>query len=1393
MNQKKSKTRGNTPIKHPSKSKITPPPPPFFFFSLVRPKKKRLSGIAMNYPYKSIIFALSLWIVGCTISLPIFDSAEEVFRRHGILDIYATNIIISNGNFMLIKQDDFDTNGNYSNKLIVDILPHDHKEKNIFWESSHTNALQIYPDGTLLTSSNLTGTFTVSIKVRTFSNSIDIIVANPTTNLSIDTNDFAVPTNETGTLTATLSPSNHTDVVYWHSSDTNVIVINPSNGGYTPSSLGVATITAIAVNREGTTNASNNITIGVIPPAKITNQTFSINENTSNGTIVGTVDANVGITNYAIIAGNTSNAFAINPTNGELTTATTNLDYETISNYALVVEVNDALGNTTNATITVNINNLDEASPTITNQSISVSKNTLPGNVIGTVNASDDIAVTSFAITAGNTSNSFAISNNGSLILASNISNSSITNYGLTVWALDAVGNSNNATITINVTGIDTTPPTITNHSFTVAETVAINTAVGTVNATDNVGVTTYAITAGNSNTAFAINNSGQLTTATNLDYGTLSNYSLTVEVSDAKNHTASNTITITLIDILEWQTRYITNTRTNDLTTAETAALNQTTPIDGLKSKMFAWLDVSISLSLTLNTNGKLTNWVNKKEYTINTNARFSPTSSITTNTNSTNEIIGGEMVAFTNIVTISNVTLSLALSSTISTTPKSDVAGNNSLSLSNGGTNGYVIIDYEGSDRVGLAIDTTPMGSSDNITAFYLVTEWIQGNNSWHVPLGYNNLAEGDRFISKGNANANYEPGGTRGVSNIVLGDSTFERNANFPIPSGIHLLSRRGLSVSKSSLNGILGSFPTTTLGGNQRFRELIIFTNTLNDTEHSNIIKYLHDKWSIPLQGIITNISSYYSASGGNRLQNVIDGDIATYFQGDGAAQNGFVSNRVLFEYQIYGSVLYSALAIGLSTGTNSLYLRTGYSLNNDALKAPFRVEVLRTNDNSWFVLSNVPIDNTSGDKQFIFPLGDASNDFRGYRLLANGNVSSGNWYTIDEFEPSGVSPGDPLVTAFSNAVANSDIYQTNEDIFLTGFTNYLYFDQDVYGLTTNDFVIENATILSFSAINASNYLLIVRPSPFYGGSNTNTNTVIQSPRLRISLSEGAVTNASGNESPSTVLLLNFIPRNPFAGLDVGGYSTPSFVDLDGDGDDDIVSGEADGTFRFYSNDGSNNFTLQTGGNSPLDGFDVGFSSTSSFVDLDGDGDLDLVSGEADGVFNFYRNDGSNFTEVTGGNNPLDGFYAGFYSAPSFVDLDGDGNLDLISGAIAGTFRFYSNDGSNNFTLQTGGNNPLDGFDVGDNSTPSFVDLDGDGDLDLVSGATTGTFIFYRNDGSNFTLQTGGNNPLDGFDVGGNSTPSFVDLDGDGDADLVSGESGGTFIFYMNIGGQFTEGE
>jgi hypothetical protein len=326
-------------------------------------------------------------------------------------------------------------------------------------------------------------------------------------------------------------------------------------------------------------------------------------------------------------------------------------------------------------------------------------------------------------------------------------------------------------------------------------------------------------------------------------------------------------------------------------------------------------------------------------------------------------------------------------------------------------------------------------------------------------------------------------------------------------------------------------------------------------------------------------------------------------------------------------------------------------------------------------------------------------------------------------------------------------------------------------------------------------------------------------------------------------------------NPFDGVDVGRYSRPTFVDIDNDGDLDAFIGEKNGTINFFRNKGDANipkFKEVTGGNNPFDGVDVGRYSTPSFVDIDNDDDLDAFIGEKDGTINFFRNKGDadkpKFKEVIGGANPFDGVDVGRYSTPTFVDIDNDDDLDAFIGEKDGTINFFRNKGDADkpeFKAVTSGNNPLDGVDVGYFSTLALADLDGDGDADALSGAGDGGIVYYRNDGTpataafralradpfadaqtadnsaaalvdidndgdldafvgdysgyihffrnhgdadtpDFREVTGAANPFDGVDVGAYSTPTFVDIDNDGDLDAFIGEKNGTINFFRNKG-------
>ncbi len=262
-------------------------------------------------------------------------------------------------------------------------------------------------------------------------------------------------------------------------------------------------------------------------------------------------------------------------------------------------------------------------------------------------------------------------------------------------------------------------------------------------------------------------------------------------------------------------------------------------------------------------------------------------------------------------------------------------------------------------------------------------------------------------------------------------------------------------------------------------------------------------------------------------------------------------------------------------------------------------------------------------------------------------------------------------------------------------------------------------------------------------------------------------------------------------NPFGLTDVGSHNIDAFADLDGDGDLDGFLGERFGTTLYYENTGTAAAPAFAPPVPNAFGFaDVGFLSAPVFADLDGDGDLDAVTGSKDGLAHFHENVGTFDTPAFELRDNLYGLTdVGDNSRPVFADLDGDGDADAFVGERYGNTYYFENTGSSAApAFASPAVNPYGLKDVGFNAVPAFADLDGDGDLDAFFGEHFGRTFLARNVGTdtNPVFQASGASPFGLTDVGYDSAPVFADLDGDGDLDAFIGEASGTTQYFENTG-------
>lgn len=209
-----------------------------------------------------------------------------------------------------------------------------------------------------------------------------------------------------------------------------------------------------------------------------------------------------------------------------------------------------------------------------------------------------------------------------------------------------------------------------------------------------------------------------------------------------------------------------------------------------------------------------------------------------------------------------------------------------------------------------------------------------------------------------------------------------------------------------------------------------------------------------------------------------------------------------------------------------------------------------------------------------------------------------------------------------------------------------------------------------------------------------------------------------------------------------------YAFPTAVDIDGDGDYDIFALVFDSV-----TDEVNQVFIENTGTKELAKFETavkdpfGFENTSGqflhtvFADIDGDGDLDAFTANLDSgsgyatsiLFRENIGDKNNpeFTDVS--ENPFGLTPTYYFSMPTLADVDGDGDLDLLVAEYYGVLNYFENKGTKTVpSFAPVVQNPF-GINFKNDSYlfPTFVDIDNDGDIDILGGELYGVLQFFEN--------------------------------------------------------------
>jgi len=292
-----------------------------------------------------------------------------------------------------------------------------------------------------------------------------------------------------------------------------------------------------------------------------------LDENSASGQVIYTAtaddsaDTTDGVT--FSLAGGSDAALSIDANSGEVTLDATP-DHEAQSQYSFTVVATDAAGNVSDEqSVTLDINDLDDAAPTVTSDeaATSVDENSGAGQVIYTATADDSGDNVSdgvtFSLAAGSDAALSIDANTGAVTLATDPDHEAQSQYSFTVVATDAAGNEGaSQAVTLDINDLDDTAATITSGDTAVAidENSGAGQVVYTATADDSADVNDGTIVfslSDDSNGLFSVDAaSGEVSLSDNPNFEAAEGYSFTVVATDGAGNASSKVVSLPVTNL---------------------------------------------------------------------------------------------------------------------------------------------------------------------------------------------------------------------------------------------------------------------------------------------------------------------------------------------------------------------------------------------------------------------------------------------------------------------------------------------------------------------------------------------------------------------------------------------------------------------------------------------------------------------------------------------------------------------------------------------------------------------------------------------------------------------------------------------------------------------------